>query len=303
MPFLNLIRWQNILLIVFAQVLIKYVLFPSLNASITLNGIQFTLLVISTIALAAAGNIINDIFDVNADRINKPDKLIIGRYISEKAGLTLFITFNSIGILLGFYLSHTIGKRGFFTVFVCISIVLYLYSSFLKGIPILGNIVVSCLVAFSLLIVGIFDVLPAITTQNKLIQLEVIKLVSGYSGLAFILNLIREIIKDIEDINGDYASGISTLPILIGRNRTAKLTSILTCIPLSLILYYVIMELYKQPFAVVYYTFLIIGPLIYIIIQLFSAKSKKEFHQLSSTLKLVMLFGLLSLYINSLTLY
>ena len=92
--FLNLVRWKNLLLIALVQSLIKYALFPSFEATITLSDFQFTLLLLATLFIAAAGNIINDIYDVETDLVNKPNKIIVGKHISEKAAFNLFIIFN-----------------------------------------------------------------------------------------------------------------------------------------------------------------------------------------------------------------
>lgn len=295
MWFLKLVRWQNLFIIILAQVLLKYVLFPSFNIDVSLNAWQFSALVIATISLASAGNIINDIYDVETDTINKPNKLIIGKYISEPRAYNLFFAFNFIGVLLGFYISHAINKSGFFALFVIISISLYMYATYLKRTLLMGNILISLLVALSLIIVGIFDVIPAITFENQYQQRFVFKIVLGYSGFAFLLNLIREITKDIEDINGDFKSGMRTLPIVIGRQRASKIALLLSFIPLLLITYYLTVYLYHKPIAVLYYSITVIGPLIYITIHLFSAKTKQDHHHISNLLKVVMLTGLLSL--------
>ena len=104
-----------------------------------------------------------------------------------------------------------------------------------------------------------------------------------------------EITKDIEDIDGDYKSGMHTLPIVIGRERASKVLIVLSFIPLLAVIYYLNNNLYKQPIAVVYYLIFIIAPLIYLIILIFNAKTKKAFHAISNLLKIVMLFGMLSI--------
>ncbi|QDO95130.1 prenyltransferase [Formosa sediminum] len=295
MQVLNLIRWKNLSLIILVQILIKYALFPVFYVDTALNNWQFILLVLATLCLASAGNIINDIYDIETDTINKPNQIIIGKYISEKTAYTLFITLNITGVLIGFYLSHAVGKSGFFALFVIISVLLYLYATYIKSTCLAGNIVISALVALSLVIVGLFDLIPVMTFENQDSQRAVLKLVLAYAGMAFILNFIREIIKDIEDIDGDYASGMRTLPIVIGRNRTSKIAFILSFIPLGILVYYVIMFVYNIPLEVGYFTILIIGPLLYISIELFSAKTKKDHRKISNALKLVMLTGVLSL--------
>ena len=293
--FFNLIRWKNLFLIALTQVLIKYALFASFGVSITLSVFEFILLVLATICIAAAGNVINDVYDVETDLVNKPHKVIVGKSISEKTALNLFIFLNIIGVGIGFYLSNKIGKSGFAALFIIISVLLYIYAIYLKQTVLIGNIIISFLVAMSIIIVGFFDLLPAITPQNQQTQLAIFKIVFNYALFAFMINLLREIVKDIEDIKGDSKAKIKTLPVIIGKKRATILVFILSLIPLYAITYYVITYLYKQQIAVVYFLGFIIAPLLYFTIRSISAKHNKDIHQLSNILKFVMLFGILSL--------
>jgi 4-hydroxybenzoate polyprenyltransferase len=293
--FLNLIRWKNLLMLVIVQLLIKYALFQPFGIDVTLNAFGFSLLIIATLCIAAAGNIINDIYDIETDLVNKPEKVVIGKQISEKAAYNLFIIFNAIGVGIGFYLSNLVGKNGLFALFVIISALLYVYASYLKQIILIGNIVISILVALSIVIVGLFDLLPAITPENQSTQLTMFKILLDYALFAFMINFIREIAKDLEDIDGDYKAGMNTLPIAIGRERAAKVLFALSLIPLAAVLYYVLTFLYKQELAVGYFLVFIVGPLLYVSIKAFKAESKKELRHISDVLKIIMLFGMLSL--------
>ncbi|WP_452229189.1 geranylgeranylglycerol-phosphate geranylgeranyltransferase [Lacinutrix sp. MEBiC02404] len=299
---LNLIRWKNLLLILLVQLLIKYALFEPFGVTITLHGLGISILILATLCLAAAGNIINDIYDVETDLVNKPNRVIVGTSISEKTAYNLFFALNIIGVGLGFYLSHMVGKSPFFTLFVIISALLYMYASYLKRLPFIGNIVISILVALSLIIVGIFDLLPAITASNKDAQFTFFKIILDYAFFAFIINLIREMVKDMEDIDGDYKAQMNTLPIAIGRDRTNKIIFVLSLIPILAVVYYVTTFLYKQELAVAYFLLLIIAPLIYSSIKIFSAKAKKDYTHISIILKFVMLFGMLSMLLYPLIL-
>lgn len=299
---LNLIRWKNLLMIALVQLLIKYALLEPFGINTTLDTFGIILLIVSTICIAAAGNIINDIYDVETDTINKPNKVIIGKSVSEKTGFNLFIIFNIIGVGIGFFLSNHVGKSAFFSVFVIISALLYVYATYLKQTLLLGNIVISILVALSLIVVGIFELLPAITAQNQQTQLTFFNIILDYALFAFIINLLREIAKDIEDIDGDYKVGMNTLPIAIGRERATKVLFVLSLIPIVLVATYVVKYLYKNPLAVGYFLLFIIGPLLYITIKSFNAKAKKDYRHISNMIKLVMLFGMLSLVLYKLIL-
>lgn len=295
MNFLNLVRWKNLLMIVLVQLLIKYAFLESFGFSFGLTTLQISTLILATICIAAAGNVINDIYDVETDFVNKPDKLIIGKSISEKTGYNLFIVLNVAGVGLGYYLSQSVGKSAFFSIFVIISALLYVYASYLKQTLLIGNIIISLLVALSIVVVGIFELLPVITPENRQTLFTLFKIILDYALFAFIINLIREIAKDIEDIDGDYKAGMRTLPIVIGRERAGNILFVLTLIPLFAVAFYTINSLYKNQIAVIYFLMFIIAPLLYISIKSFSAKTKKDYHHISSLLKLVMFFGMLSL--------
>lgn len=282
-------------MIALMQLLVKYAFLESFGVNFGLNTIQISILILATICIAASGNVINDIYDVETDFVNKPNKIIVGKSISEKTAYNLFIVLNIIGVGLGYYLSQSVGRSAFFSIFVIISASLYVYASYLKQTLLIGNIIISVLVALSIIIVGVFDLLPQITSQNKSFLLVFFKIIFNYAIFAFMINLIREIAKDIEDIDGDYKAGMRTLPIVIGRERAGNILFVLTLIPLFTVAYYTINSLYKNEIAVIYFLILIIAPLIYVSIKSFSAKTKKDYHHISNILKLVMLFGVLSL--------
>ncbi|WP_082379387.1 geranylgeranylglycerol-phosphate geranylgeranyltransferase [Pseudalgibacter alginicilyticus] len=295
MNLLNLIRWKNLLMIALVQLLIKYAFLEPFGAQTSLDIVGMSLLILATICIAAAGNIINDIYDVETDFVNKPDSLIVGNTISEKTAYNLFIIFNMIGVGIGFYLSNHVNKSAFFSLFVIISALLYVYATYLKRTLLIGNIVISILVSLSIIIVGIFELLPSINLENQSLQLYFFKIIFNYALFAFMINFLREIAKDIEDINGDYKAGMNTLPISIGRNRANNVLIVLTFITLLLILFYIIDVLYNELISVSYFLIFIVAPLIYILIKTIEAKTKKDYHLISNTLKLVMFFGMLSL--------
>lgn len=293
--FLNLIRWKNLLLIAFVQVLIKYALFDPFNIDVTLNGFGFSLLVIASLCIAAAGNIINDIYDIDTDLINKPEKVIVSKSISETKAFNLFLSLTIIGVCIGFYLSNLIDKTGFSALFIFTSALLYVYTTSLKQTLLIGNIVVSVLVALSIIIVGLFDLIPAITSENQQTQLTIFKILINYALFAFMINLLREIIKDIEDFEGDTKADMRTLPIVIGKNKSKTVLFVLSFIPLLAIVYYVITFLYKQQIAVGYFLLFVVAPLLYFSIKVLSANTQKKLHHLSNVLKLILFFGVLSL--------
>ena len=294
---LKLVRFPNLILIILTQVFIKYFLFERFGIATTLTDFQFLLLCLSTLCIAAAGNIINDIYDQQADIINKPNKIIIGKSISEKLGFNLYIALTILGVGIGFYLSNIIERPGFSALFIIISALLYLYATYLKNIIILGNILISCLVAMVILIIGLYDLMPAITPQNQPTQAVIFSILLDYALFAFLINWLREMVKDQQDVNGDFNTGRNSIPIAIGKDRANKVIAAIALIPFILIIYYMYEYLYDNIYAVLYTLLLLVGPLLYFIIKIFSAKTIKEFSHLSFTLKLIMLFGLFSIAI------
>ncbi len=295
LPILKLVRYKNLLLIIITQVLIKYALFEPFGITITLNDFGFFLLCLSTVSIAAAGNIINDVYDLETDRINRPKKQILGKDISEKLALSAYIVLTILGVGIGFYLSNLIGRPGFSAIFIIISALLYLYATYLKNVLIIGNLVISSLVAMVIIIIGLFDLFPAITPANKLTQSIIFSILLDYALFAFLINWLREMIKDQQDMNGDYNSGRNSLTISLGKERTNKFIFLIGLIPLILIIFYIYDYLFENIYAVLYALLLIVAPLLYFLIQLLSAKTKKQFSTLSGILKVIMLTGLLSI--------
>ncbi|WP_445457774.1 geranylgeranylglycerol-phosphate geranylgeranyltransferase [Flavobacterium sp. HNIBRBA15423] len=303
MKYLQLIRFQNLLMLAFMQVLFRYTylkaatyntLTPS-NDYLSLTHFQFALLVLSTVCIAAAGYVINNIIDQDNDEITKPKDRIVGKSISESLAYNLYVILNIIGVGIGFYLSNVVGKKGLFTIFIFTAALLYVYSTFLKRIVIVSNLVVAFILSFSIIILGIFDLFPATYDGNIVQMKKAFGVLFDYAVFAFIINWIREVVKDIEDTDGDYASGIQTLPILLGKTRTAKLVSIVIIIPILLLLYYINKNLLDYTYVFLYGLLFIVGPLLFCMIKLWSVKTKSEFKQISLVLKLVLFFGILSI--------
>jgi len=302
MKFLKLIRYQNLLMIALMQLIFKYGFLDLQDIPLALNDWQYLLLIVTTVLLAGGGYLINNIFDKETDNINKPDDVVVGKFISEDKAFNFYIAFNITGVGIGFYLANVIGKPAFALVFILISAVLYLYASSLKQSLLVGNIIVAVLTSFTVVIIGIFNLYPLITPDNQAFLGMIFKVLLDYALFAFIINFIREIVKDLEDVNGDYNQGMNTLPIALGVTRTARVVFLISFIPIAILLYYIneyyfINGLY---IATLYCLLLVVAPLIYFTVKSASAKSKQDFHHLSQVLKLVLFFGILSALIVNL---
>jgi 4-hydroxybenzoate polyprenyltransferase len=302
MNFLNLIRYKNLLLIALMQWIFRYGFLALQEIPLALKDWQYALLVLASILIAAGGYIINDIEDQRIDFINKPQKVIVGKSISEETAYYLYFGFTVSGVLIGFYLSDYVNKNSFFGLFIIISALLYLYATSLKQIAVVGNLVIALVLGLSVMIIGIFDIIPnlAYVSFDQRVNMQtLLAIILDYSIFAFIINFIREIVKDLQDVDGDYNLGMNTLPILLGKERTSRIVSILTALATFLLLWYVNNNLMitKLYWATAYCLLLIISPMIFVTIKAWNAKSKKEFHLLSSVFKIIIFFGILSVLI------
>ena len=303
MIYLQLIRYKNLLLLVLMQFIFRYGFLKQQDVYLALADWQFSLLVLSTVLLAAAGYVINDIFDQETDTINRPDKVIVGKTITESRAYNIYVGLNIIGVAIGFYLSNLIQKPSFATIFIFIAACLYFYATTLKKMLLLGNLLVAFILGLSVLIIGVFDLYPATYDGNREQMTLLFKILTDYSIFAFLLNLIREIIKDAEDRNGDYNQGMQTLPIVLGVTRTAKIIFGLLLIAVTIIFWYTNKHLMRFDlyYAVLYVLILVNGPLIYVLTKSWNAKSSQDFHHLSSILKWVIFFGILSIAVITYT--
>jgi 4-hydroxybenzoate polyprenyltransferase len=281
-------------MLAFMQLVFRYLFLEQSYVDLALTDFNYILLVIATVCIAAGGYVINNIMDQDTDEIAKPQNRVVGVSISETVAYNWYIGLTIIGVGIGFYLSNVIYKPTFASMFILVATLLYMYATSFKQIPVLGNFVVALMLSTSIIIIGLFDILPAIDMDNRLRMKEAFDILMHYAIFAFIINLIREIVKDMEDMDGDYQSGINTLPIAIGIQKTKIIVGILTVLSIGILAYYVNSNLFELDYVVYYAMIVIVGPLIYLGVKLINATTKKEFHHLSLVLKIILFFGILS---------
>ena len=296
MNFLRLVRYQNLLMLALMQLIFRYGFLEWYNVPLALSDWQYCLLVLATVSIAGAGYLINNIMDRDTDNDNKPENVIVGKSISESRAYNYYFALNAVGVIAGSYLSFVIGKWSFAMIFISIVMVLYMYATSFKQNLLVGNFLVALLLSASVLIIGIFDMFPVVTTDNRATMGLIFGVMIDYAVFAFIVNFLREIVKDLEDVNGDYNQGMNTLPIVLGVARTAILVFWLSFIPIGVLLYYINTYFLGFNLFIItgYALALVVAPLIYFTVKMFSARSHKDFHHLSNVLKLVMFFGIVS---------
>jgi 4-hydroxybenzoate polyprenyltransferase len=267
---LKLTRFGNLVIIGFAQ----YFTAGFLVDKSTIYDLRLFLLTLSTVSIAAAGYIINDYYDVKIDYINKPDRVVIGRSIARRYAILLHVVLSALGILIGAFLSWRIALINQTAVFL-----LWLYSNLLKRLPIVGNLSVALLTGSSIFVVG---VLYRSTTA----------LVVSYAVFAFFMTLVREIIKDMEDLRGDNTFGCKTLPIVLGIRKTKLIVYALIALFLTAV---VALDLAIRVLPFQFYLAFLFLPLLAMVGWLFRADMKRDFTQLSTFCKVIMLLGILSM--------
>jgi len=264
LAFFRLIRWQNLIILAFTLFLVRYWLVYPLIRHFTINHFShaaqkweilsfdfelqmpftwFLLLITAILSIAAAGYVVNDYFDKDNDHINRPDEVIVDRLISANATMNIYYFLNFTGLLAGTILSVWIGKWNFMLIFLLTAGLLWYYSTIYKKMLLIGNVIVALLVAIVPLLVPLFDVL-ALNAVYKPTLLNyginfnrVFVWVGVYSLFAFLLNFVREIIKDLEDFEGDSMHGRQTLPINAGSLVSKVVVSAVLAAVVLLIVY------------------------------------------------------------------
>ncbi|MBI1770131.1 MAG: geranylgeranylglycerol-phosphate geranylgeranyltransferase [Bacteroidetes bacterium] len=268
--FLKLTRFWNLLIIAFAQ----YFTATFLIDAEKIWDLKLLLLSGSTIIIAAAGYIINDYYDVKIDLINKPERVVIGKEVARRYAILFHSILSMIGTAIGFLLNWKIGVINFLSAFL-----LWWYSNDLKRQPFIGNFVVALLTGLSILLINILY-----HTNQPLVGI--------YSIFAFAMTLIREIVKDMEDLKGDNTFGCKTLPIIWGARKTKFFIYLLMAVLFGSVIY--INELYKQLPLLYFFAFLFV-PLVFLFARLVRADTKKDFYYLSQWCKVIMILGIVSM--------
>ena len=302
--FFQLIRSLNLFFIVLTQVLFYYFIFPFAFAPQPgihqmLTPKYFWLLSLSSVLIAAAGYIINDYFDLNIDQVNKPGRLLVDRVIKRRWTILWHWLFSFAGVAISVYVSWNI--RHDFNLGIanagCV-LMLLLYSTTFKRRLLIGNIIISLLTAWVIMVLFVaeWQIFTINVPAHRDVMARLFKLAVVYSGFAFIISLVREVVKDIEDMEGDARYGCRTMPIVWGVNVSKMFVAVWLVVLIASIL---IMQIYVLQYhwwwSVLYSVTCIVLPLAWILKKLYPATSKSDFHRLSGAIKLAMLTGILSM--------
>jgi len=271
------------------------------NVQLTLGCLDFFLLVFSTVLIAAAGYIINDYFDIKIDRVNKPDKVIVGKFIKKRVAMLWHTILNVLAIAIALYLSIKYGNYFPLIIHLFTTFGLWMYSLTLKRKFLSGNLTIAIMSALVVVLVGLVE-LPGIWNytehipshvamghqhwKNVMFQLII------FSSFAFLSTLIREIQKDLADMKGDEVLNCSTVPLVWGIRKTKNFISVLIFILAISIL--AIQQLFASDLiSSLYVTILVIVPMMYSAYQCNQAKDRKGFLVASAWMKFSMFTGVL----------
>ena len=227
---------------------------------------------------AAAGNIINDVFDIGTDKYSHPHRIIVSGLISKKQAVYAYIISNTLALIISYYISFVI-----FTFVVVTAAILFLYSFSFKRLPLIGNVSIALLTGFAFIYGGLAAENPGAAVIPAL--------------FAFLINFIREMIKDIQDIEGDSKVGYRTFAIVYGLKKTQTLIFSLSIILIVFTIYPFVIQLYKIEYFIL--VMIVINPILVLCLKyLYDNELEKKLAKISGLLKLNMLIGLIAIYLG-----
>ena len=305
--FFKLVRLKNLIIIALTQLIIKFSLINPFLDNFILSNNQFYLLVLATIFITASGYIINDIYDVRTDKVNKEESIIIGKSITSRDAITWYIIFNFLGLGLGVYIAYVVKQPYYSLIFIYCIFSLWAYSKQMKTSFLYGNLQVSLLTALSIFNVALFDIIPNGINKNNG-EIMILRIILFYALFAFIITFIREIIKDLEDMEGDKKIQAKTLAITYGIKKTKWVSLIFTIFTFLGIAYFQYFQysIARSEFeydisiwgvnkiAILYaifiqFLFLFLG------FKIYTSKLKNDFYFISQLCKIIMIAGILSI--------
>lgn len=305
MAYLRLARWPNLLIIGLIFLLAKTQLIDPISelsgVVSCISNLHWVLVALATMLIAASGNVVNDIFDQNIDFHNKPHKVIVGNTISEAQAWNFYYALGSFGLGLGMYLCWDLGNISNSLIFMLSAGGLYFYSYSYKRQFLIGNLVIAFLA-------GLVPFLPLylqmMCTPNLWMELPWAPMLVALAFFSFLTTLIREMIKDMEDLKGDQLAKCTTIPIVLGVKATKIIVIVLVMILMSAVISLQTAWMQGEEWLMFGYFLVAVQlPASLIILQVLRAQTSKEFHWASTLTKVLMLGGILSLILFRITLF
>lgn len=307
MVYLKLFRIPNILMIGLTMALMRYaIMMPILSVyhiELQLPFTAFLSYTLATMLVAAAGYIINDYFDRDLDIVNRPSQVIIGKKIPADKIMVLYWTLNIIAIIIAGYAAF---KSGVFALVFCYPVMtglLYFYSTTYKKQLLIGNIIVAIATSLVPLTVYLFEFPPVLHHYKYYIISGSIRLgvisawILAFSAFAFLSGLAREIVKDMEDFEGDRFAGRNTVPLSWGMAWAKRISMALLLMVVAglAVIYHLFFTPGGKPdfITLVYFSAFLVIPLVFNVYQLYRSKTVEDYKFCGDLLKLIMLAGIL----------
>lgn len=291
MNYLQLIKYKNLALLAFLQVILRYGFLKPQNVWQSLNTFQFALLVIATISIAGGYYVINALFEDS----NEFSSL----NISETNAYYVYAFLSIIGVVIGMYLSNVIQKPGFIALFILTVALGYFQATTIKDIFILGWLIQPLLFSFSFLIIAVFDLFPATYDQNREVMTLLFSILKDYAFFAFVIQLVREIIKETEQSILHTSSSNASLVKYLGVQKTNYCIAALLIAPSIYLIYYTLVYLLASNLflSVLFVSVAVIAPMLIGGIKIINASESKDYIQVRLLLKYVLILGVLSIAI------
>jgi len=293
MKYLKLIRFQNLVVMVLIQYLIRFTLIiPKYGKENVLSEFYFALLLFSILLIVAAGYTINDYFDIKVDSENKDEHVIVGRTIKRRIALVIHFILTSVGLILGFYITYKINQLVISIILIVCAYILWIYNLKLKRIFFLANLIVAGLSAIFVTSIAIIEIL---LNYNHKASIDNITTLTVIATFAFILSLMHEIIKDLRTMEGDKKYKIRTLPTVWGLLETKELLKWLSIITAFIVSIIAITKFKTNLIALSYAFIFLIGPLFLLNIWVYKAQDRIDYERISKLNKFIVFTGIMSL--------
>ncbi|MCQ2376209.1 MAG: geranylgeranylglycerol-phosphate geranylgeranyltransferase [Salinivirgaceae bacterium] len=309
LKYLQIVRLPNLLMIPLTMYLLRWcIVKPMLDyqyayqlqhtVNLQFSNSLFWVLVLLNMFLGAAGYVINDYFDRRIDSVNRKNSVLVGRNISNRMAIAMYVIFNVIAMFLACVLAYNMHSFNVLLMYIMLAGIFWFYSTTYKRQLLLGNVIVSVCTALVPLQVAYFEIVSLNSSYasemlyNNLTFTPIIVWIMAFAVFAFLLNMMREIVKDIEDIEGDGTYGCDTLPLVYGigvaKSVVVAIGIVVALITLAAMLF-VLTDLLSQ----LYLALLVLLPTVISVVLTIRANCKKNYSVISFILKLVMLTGVL----------
>ena len=302
--FFNLIRWKSLLLCLIALIVVRFFLIKPFYLNFVgdivspISNLEYFVFCLSVLLIVVASILINEYFDQDIDKINRAEKdLYIDRIISEKRVLSLFYILSIIAVLIAYVLGYLNGFLHLGSLMIVFVFMSYFYSLKYKRIFLVGNVVVAILYSMIVFLPVLFEVFALMNAPGGLFKViiiplkqELLYLALFFTLLTFLLTLIREIVGDMQDEEGDRECETHSIVVLLGEKKTKNILYILTSIFIAVTLYFLFTQYTNV--SLIICVLIICVPMLFFLRELKNAKSIQDYGFLSEFLRMMFVSGL-----------